>query len=85
MPKFTSEQVVRLAAVAAAALLLALAACGGGGEGGTGSSDSVKSLRVLDYYNNEPDKTRLHQRSSTLCAKTEGPDHPARGGPPATR
>ena len=47
----------RPAAIAAAALVLTLAACGGGDDGGgSSSSGAVKSLRVLDYYNNEPDK-----------------------------
>ena len=59
------------AAVAAAALLLALAACGGGGEGSTGSSDSVKSLRVLDYYTNEPDKT-VYTKVLDACGKANG-------------
>ena len=71
MPKFTSEQVVRLAAVAAAALLLALAACGGGGEGSTGSSDSVKSLRVLDYYTNEPDNS-IYTKVLNGCGEANG-------------
>ncbi|OLT05764.1 sugar ABC transporter substrate-binding protein [Pseudonocardia sp. CNS-004] len=47
------------ALVAAAAL--ALTACGGGGSGGGGGGD-VTSLRVLDYYNNEPDKTVYAQK-----------------------
>jgi multiple sugar transport system substrate-binding protein len=50
----------RLAA-AALTFCLALGACGGGDDDGgdAASGDSVKSLRVLDYYNNEPDKTRI--------------------------
>jgi multiple sugar transport system substrate-binding protein len=47
------------ALVAAAAL--GLTACGGGGSGGGGGGD-VTSLRVLDYYNNEPDKTVYAQK-----------------------
>jgi len=42
------------ALVAAAAL--GLSACGGGSGGGGGGGD-VTSLRVLDYYNNEPGKS----------------------------
>jgi multiple sugar transport system substrate-binding protein len=46
------------ALVAAAAL--GLTACGGGSGGGGGGD--VTSLRVLDYYNNEPDKTVYAQK-----------------------
>jgi multiple sugar transport system substrate-binding protein len=46
------------ALVAAAAL--GLTACGGGGGGGGGGD--VTSIRVLDYYNNEPDKTVYAQK-----------------------
>ena len=42
------------ALVAAAAL--GLTACGGGSGGGGGGGE-VTSLRVLDYYNNEPERT----------------------------
>ena len=49
---------MRLATAAALALGLVVAGCGGDddGGGGSGSSGDVKSLRVLDYYNNEPAK-----------------------------
>jgi multiple sugar transport system substrate-binding protein len=60
-----------LAATAAAlALALPLAACGGSG-GGDDSSSSVKSLRVLDYYNNEPDKT-VYANILDACGKSNG-------------
>ena len=50
---------VRLATAAVLALGLLVAGCGGDDDdgGGSGSSGGVTSLRVLDYYNNEPDKT----------------------------
>jgi multiple sugar transport system substrate-binding protein len=54
----------RLAALAAVAALapLTLAACGGsGGSGGSGDAGSaaVTSLKVLDYYTDEPGKTQI--------------------------
>lgn len=56
----------------AAALPLALSSCGGGGSG-AGSEDTtqVTSLRVLDYYNNEPDKTFI-QKGLDSCATKLG-------------
>jgi multiple sugar transport system substrate-binding protein len=60
----------RLAAIAAVALPLTLAACGGSGGGAT-SSGPVKSLRVLDYYNNEPDKT-VYTNVLNACGKQNG-------------
>ena len=64
---------IGLAAVAAG---LALAACGGGGDDGGGASksssaSSVKSLRVLDYYNNEPDKS-IYAKVLDACGKANG-------------
>ena len=50
---------MRLATAAALALGLVVAGCGGdddGGGGGSEASGGVTSLRVLDYYNNDPDK-----------------------------
>src|SRR6266536_4455967 len=59
-------------AAVAVVLPLALAACGGGNGGGNGSSSaSVKSLRVLDYYNNEPDKT-VYSNVLNACGKANG-------------
>jgi multiple sugar transport system substrate-binding protein len=71
MPKFTSKHTARRAAVAAAALLLALTACGGGGGGSAGSPDPVKSLRVLDYYTNEPDKS-IYTKVLNACGEANG-------------
>jgi multiple sugar transport system substrate-binding protein len=71
MPKFTSNHTAPRAAVAAAALLLALPACGGGGDGSTGSSDPVKSLRALDYYTNEPDKS-IYTKVLNACGEANG-------------
>ena len=44
---------------------LTLTACGGGG--GTAAGGDVESLTVVDYYNNEPDKT-LVQEAIDRCA-----------------
>ncbi|MEU4190997.1 ABC transporter substrate-binding protein [Kribbella sp. NPDC026611] len=54
-------------------LSLALAACGdnGGGAKSSSSGDSVKSLSILDYYNNDPDKT-LVQKGLDACASQLG-------------
>ncbi|GAA2177256.1 sugar ABC transporter substrate-binding protein [Arthrobacter parietis] len=49
---------------------LALTACGGGG-GSASSSGEVESLSVVDYYNNEPDKT-LVQEAIDRCATELG-------------
>ena len=58
------------ALVAAAAL--GLTACGGGsGGGGGGGGGEVTSLRVLDYYNNEPDKT-VYARKLDECGQQAG-------------
>ena len=58
------KNVSRLLALAALAPL-ALTACGGGGQA-TASQD-VKELAVLDYYNNEPDKSHV-QKALDRCA-----------------
>ncbi|QYN34305.1 extracellular solute-binding protein [Pseudonocardia sp. DSM 110487] len=55
------------ALVAAAAL--GLTACGGGGGGGGGGE--VTSLRVLDYYNNEPDRS-VYARKLDECGQQAG-------------
>jgi multiple sugar transport system substrate-binding protein len=52
-----------LAAVAA----MALAACGGGATGGGGTG----TIRVLDYYNNEPDKT-VYAKALDACGQQAG-------------
>jgi multiple sugar transport system substrate-binding protein len=56
----------RVALVAAAAL--GLAACGGGGGGGGGE---VTSIRVLDYYNNEPERT-VYAQTLDACGRQAG-------------
>jgi multiple sugar transport system substrate-binding protein len=63
---------LRLATVAALTLPVALAACGGGSGGSGGSSSGkVTSLRVLDYYNNEPDKT-VYKDLLNACGSANG-------------
>jgi multiple sugar transport system substrate-binding protein len=58
---------VGLAAALALAVPLALAGCGGGDD----SSGDPKALRVLDYYNNEPDKS-VYTKVLNACAKENG-------------
>ncbi|MFC0623449.1 sugar ABC transporter substrate-binding protein [Kribbella deserti] len=63
----------RITAVLAGAtsLSLVLAACGGGGSASSSSGEAVKSLSVLDYYNNDPDKS-LVQKGLDTCADQLG-------------
>lgn len=67
----------RLAAVAALAALapLSLAACGGGGtsssSSGGGSTATVDSLKVLDYYTDEPGKSQIGDML-TACGTSIG-------------
>jgi multiple sugar transport system substrate-binding protein len=65
----------RITAVLAGAttLSLVLAACGdnGGGSSPSSSGDTVKSLTILDYYNNDPDKS-LVQKGLDSCASKLG-------------
>jgi multiple sugar transport system substrate-binding protein len=62
----------RLAAVAVLTLPLALAACGGSDSGGSsGSGGEASTLRVLDYYNNEPDKG-VYTKVLNACGAAEG-------------
>lgn len=62
----------RIAAVLAGAttVSLVLAACGDNG-GSSSSGDGVRSLSVLDYYNNDPDKA-LVQKGLDACASKLG-------------
>jgi multiple sugar transport system substrate-binding protein len=48
---------------------MGLAACGGGG--GAGSSGQVSTVRVLDYYNNEPDRT-VYAQTLDACGQQAG-------------
>ncbi|MFG1908847.1 extracellular solute-binding protein [Kribbella sp. NPDC048928] len=65
----------RIAAALAGAttVSLLLVACGdnGGGQSSSTSGDSVKSLTILDYYNNDPDKS-LVQKGLDTCASQLG-------------
>jgi multiple sugar transport system substrate-binding protein len=54
-------------AVAALTIPLTLVACGSS----DGSSAEVKSLRVLDYYNNEPDKS-VYTKLLDACGQKNG-------------
>jgi len=58
----------------ATTLSLVLVACGDNGNSGgapASSGDSVKSLSILDYYNNDPDKS-LVQKGLDSCASKLG-------------
>ncbi|MFC4944496.1 sugar ABC transporter substrate-binding protein [Pseudonocardia sp. GCM10023141] len=57
-----------LATVLATVAAIGLSACGGGGAAASGP---VTSLRVLDYYNNEPDKT-VYAQTLDACGKENG-------------
>src|SRR3954454_3526753 len=67
------SRTLQFATVAALTLPLALAACGSSGNGGSGGSSGgkVTSLRVLDYYNNEPDKT-VYANLLNACGSANG-------------
>jgi multiple sugar transport system substrate-binding protein len=54
----------------AATAALTLAACGGGGGSG-GSGGDAGTIRVLDYYNNEPDRT-VYARTLDACGQQAG-------------
>lgn len=56
---------------AAATAALALTACGGGNGEGAGGEEDPGALTILDYYNNEPDKT-LVQDALDACAEDVG-------------
>jgi len=53
------------------ALPLALSACGGSGGNSGSSSDGTTTLRVLDYYNNDPGKT-VWQKAIEACGQEAG-------------
>ncbi len=67
------SRTLQLATAAALTLPLALAACGSSGNGGSSGSSGgkVTSLRVLDYYNNEPDKT-VYTNVLNACGSANG-------------
>lgn len=54
--------------IMAGAGVLTLAACSGGSSGGEIDTGGVASLSILDYYNNEPDKS-LVQQGLDYCAE----------------
>jgi multiple sugar transport system substrate-binding protein len=60
-----------LATAMALAAAIGLSGCGGGGSAAGGGGGPVTSLRVLDYYNNEPDKTVYAQMLNT-CGQQNG-------------
>ncbi|WP_237771226.1 ABC transporter substrate-binding protein [Kribbella sp. ALI-6-A] len=69
MPMFTQRITAALAG--ATALSLALAGCGDSGGTSSSSGEAVTSLSILDYYNNEPDKS-LVQKGLDACATKLG-------------
>jgi multiple sugar transport system substrate-binding protein len=66
-----SSRRARALLASALALPLALTACGGGGSGGGSSSGDSSTLRVLDYYNNDPGKT-VWQKTIEGCGQQAG-------------
>lgn len=60
----------RMVTAAALTVPLALAACGGGGDD-SGAAGGVTSLRVLDYYANEPDKSN-YDKVLNACGQENG-------------
>ncbi|WP_150308765.1 sugar ABC transporter substrate-binding protein [Planctomonas psychrotolerans] len=60
-----------MAAVAPFALTACAGGGGGGGTGGGSEGGDVSSLSILDYYNNEPDKS-LVQETLDACATELG-------------
>jgi len=70
----TGSRRARLAVASALALPLALAACGGGtnsASGGGGNGGGATTLRVLDYYNNQPDKA-VYDKTLKACGQENG-------------
>src|SRR3954462_4726789 len=67
------SRTLQLATVAALTLPLALAAGGSSGNGGSSGSSGGKgtSLRVLYYYNNEPNKT-VYTNVLNACGSANG-------------
>jgi multiple sugar transport system substrate-binding protein len=62
---------IAAALAGATALSLALVACSNGGSTSSSSGGSVTSLSILDYYNNQPDKS-LVQKGLDACASQLG-------------
>jgi multiple sugar transport system substrate-binding protein len=64
---------ITAALAGATSLSLVLVACGnnGGDASSSSSGDTVKSLSILDYYNNDPDKS-LVQKGLDSCASQLG-------------
>lgn len=60
-----------LATALALSATIGLTACGGGGGGSAAASGPVTSLRVLDYYNNEPDNT-VYAQTLNACGQQNG-------------
>ncbi|HWN33746.1 MAG TPA: extracellular solute-binding protein [Pseudonocardia sp.] len=58
-----------LATVLTLTAAIGLSGCGGGG--GAAAGGPVTSLRVLDYYNNEPDRT-VYAQALDACGKQNG-------------
>ncbi len=71
MKKTRLTTVLAMAAVAPFALTACAGGGGGGGTGGGSEGGDVSSLSILDYYNNEPDKS-LVQETLDACATELG-------------
>lgn len=67
----TRSRRAHLALASMLVLPLALGACGGDSEGGGSSGGGATTLRVLDYYNNDPGRT-VWQKAIEACGQQAG-------------
>ena len=73
MTRPTRSRGARAALASALAIPLAVTGCGGGGgsSAGSGGGGGTTTLRVLDYYNNDPGKT-VWQKALEACGQQAG-------------
>jgi multiple sugar transport system substrate-binding protein len=71
MSPLTRSRRAQAALASMLALPLALGACGGDSDGGDSSGGGATTLRVLDYYNNDPGKT-VWQKAIEACGRQAG-------------
>ncbi|MGN9909921.1 sugar ABC transporter substrate-binding protein [Phytohabitans sp. LJ34] len=71
MIRFARSRRAQAALASILTLPLALGACGGGSGGGSDGGGGSVTLRVLDYYNNEPART-VWQKAIEACGQEAG-------------
>jgi multiple sugar transport system substrate-binding protein len=71
MSPLTRSRRAQAALASMLALPLALGACAGDSDGGDSSGGGATTLRVLDYYNNDPGKT-VWQKAIEACGRQAG-------------